>query len=49
MATIKWTKDDVIAKFQEAVTAQPTNGKPVDAKGIIASLLKSSRRKVVKE
>lgn len=49
MATIKWTKDDVIKKFQEAVMSQPTNGKPVDAKGIIASLIKSGRRKVPKE
>lgn len=49
MATIKWTKADVIAKFQEAVMTQPTNGKPVDAKGILASVIKSARRKVPKE
>ena len=45
MATIKWTKDDVIAKFQEAVTAQPTSDKQADRHGILKTVIEKAKTK----
>lgn len=39
MAKIKWTKADVIAKFQEAVNAGLSQTKPGQRPGVLQSLL----------
>jgi len=43
MAQIKWTKDDVIKKFQEAVTPQLSQTKPGQRPGVLQGLLDKAK------
>jgi len=47
MPQIKWTKEDVIKKFQEAVTAQPLNDQQ-DRQGILKKLIETAKAKRTK-
>ena len=46
MAKIKWTKEDVIKKFQEAVTSGLSQTKPGQRPGALQGLLDKVKRKV---
>lgn len=42
MPSIKWTKDDVVKKFQEAITGSQPGGKP----GVLQTLLDKAKLKI---
>ena len=44
MAKIKWTKEDVIKKFQEAVTPGLSQTKPGQRPGVLQGLLDTAKK-----
>jgi len=44
MAKIKWTKEDVIKKFQEAVMSGLSQSKPGQRPGVLQGLLDTAKK-----